>query len=60
MLTELWSALSDEDRAQLAGTALPVGHVGQPEEVAKAYLYLMAQSYSTGRVLVVDGGGTLV
>jgi NAD(P)-dependent dehydrogenase (short-subunit alcohol dehydrogenase family) len=39
---------------------LPVGRVGNVGEIAEAYLYLMRQSYSTGQVLVVDGGGVLV
>ena len=39
---------------------LPVGHVGEVEEIAEAYLYLMRQSYCTGQVLVVDGGALLV
>jgi NAD(P)-dependent dehydrogenase (short-subunit alcohol dehydrogenase family) len=39
---------------------LPVGHVGEAEEIAEAYLYLMHQSYSTGQVLIVDGGALLV
>ena len=39
---------------------LLVGHVGEPEEIAEAYLYLMRQTYGTGQVIVVDGGGVLV
>jgi len=39
---------------------LPVGHVGEVEEIAEAYLYLMRQSCGTGQVLVVDGGAVLV
>jgi NAD(P)-dependent dehydrogenase (short-subunit alcohol dehydrogenase family) len=39
---------------------VPVSHVGDAAEIAQAYLYLMRQSYSTGQVLVVDGGATLV
>ena len=39
---------------------LPVKHVGDTEEIAQAYLYLMRQSYSTGQVLVADGGAVLV
>ncbi|MGA9137941.1 MAG: hypothetical protein WBZ39_08410 [Methylovirgula sp.] len=29
-------------------------------EIAQAYLYLMRQTYGTGQVLMVDGGGALV
>jgi NAD(P)-dependent dehydrogenase (short-subunit alcohol dehydrogenase family) len=42
-----------------AAARLPVGHVGDPDEVAEAYLYLMQQTYITGQTLIVDGGGTL-
>lgn len=58
----LWSNMSEADRAALyADTAarLPVGHVGEVEEIAEAYLYLMRQTYCTGEVLRVDGGGAL-
>jgi NAD(P)-dependent dehydrogenase (short-subunit alcohol dehydrogenase family) len=61
--TPLWSDMTEADRKALYhGTAgrLPVGHVGDAEEIAEAYLYLMRQSYSTGHVLVVDGGAVLV
>ncbi|MFJ9538459.1 SDR family oxidoreductase [Streptomyces sp. NPDC101225] len=59
----LWRDLSEADReglyASTAG-ALPVGRVGEPADVAEAYLYLMRGGYSTGSVVTVDGGGTLV
>jgi NAD(P)-dependent dehydrogenase (short-subunit alcohol dehydrogenase family) len=44
---------------QIAGR-LPVGHVADAAELAEAYLYLMRDSYITGQVLIVDGGGVLV
>jgi NAD(P)-dependent dehydrogenase (short-subunit alcohol dehydrogenase family) len=59
----LWANMTQNDRDALyQGIAdrLPVGHVGETDEIAKAYLYLMAQTYGTGQVLVVDGGGALV
>lgn len=61
--TPLWSGMSQESRESMyaqAAARLPVGHVGEAEEVAEAYLYFMRASYSTGEVLVVDGGGVLV
>ncbi len=42
------------------GEKLPVGHVGNVAEIAETYLYLMQQTYGTGQVLIVDGGGALV
>lgn len=38
------------------GASLPVGRVGFVEEAAEAALFLMANSYTTGIVLDVDGG----
>jgi NAD(P)-dependent dehydrogenase (short-subunit alcohol dehydrogenase family) len=61
--TPLWGNMSEADRAALyqqMADRLPVGHVGDAAEIAEAYLYLMRQSYSTGQVLVVDGGAVLV
>ena len=42
------------------GRKLPVGRVGEADDLAEAYLYLMRESYSTGQVIVVDGGAVLV
>jgi NAD(P)-dependent dehydrogenase (short-subunit alcohol dehydrogenase family) len=61
--TPLWGGMAAADRLalfRLLGEKLPVGHVGTSEEVAEAYLYLMRQTYGTGQVIVVDGGGVLV
>lgn len=38
----------------------PLPRAAEPAEVAEAYLYLMRGGYTTGQVLVVDGGGMLV
>jgi NAD(P)-dependent dehydrogenase (short-subunit alcohol dehydrogenase family) len=61
--TPLWANVAEDQRENMyrqAGERLPVGHVGEADEVAQAYLYLMQQTYITGQVLNVDGGGTLV
>lgn len=64
MLTRMF-----EDRARLEGTTaaeeraqfvadVPLGRLGDPQEVADAYVYLASglSSYLTGQHLVVDGG----
>jgi NAD(P)-dependent dehydrogenase (short-subunit alcohol dehydrogenase family) len=61
--TPLWANMTEKDREALyqrMEARLLVGHVGEAEEIAEAYLYLMRQSYGTGQVLVVDGGAALV
>ncbi len=61
--TPLWANMQEADRRAMyrkLADQLPVGHVGDPAEIAEAYLYLMRQSFGTGQVLVVDGGGALV
>ncbi|MEJ1975197.1 MAG: SDR family oxidoreductase [Acetobacteraceae bacterium] len=61
--TALWDPLSEEEREGLyrdVGAKLLVGRVGEAHEIAETYLYLMRQSFSTGQMIVVDGGGVLV
>jgi NAD(P)-dependent dehydrogenase (short-subunit alcohol dehydrogenase family) len=61
--TELWRTMTETDRNSLfesVGQVLPVGRVGEPEDLAETYLYLMRERFSTGAMVVVDGGGSLV
>jgi NAD(P)-dependent dehydrogenase (short-subunit alcohol dehydrogenase family) len=58
----LWSGMDAAEREALYATQadhLPLKHVGEPHEIAESYLYLMRQTYGTGQVIVVDGGGAL-
>lgn len=59
----LWSAMTAEEQEAMyagIGAGLPVGRVGDPEDVALAYLYAMEQPMATGTILLVDGGAVLV
>jgi NAD(P)-dependent dehydrogenase (short-subunit alcohol dehydrogenase family) len=61
--TPLWDSIPETEREAMYathGAALPTGRVGDAEDVAQTYLYLMTNRYSTGQVIVVDGGGVLV
>jgi NAD(P)-dependent dehydrogenase (short-subunit alcohol dehydrogenase family) len=61
--TELWRDMPETEREAMyraAGQKLPVGRVGEPDDLAQAYLYLMREGFSTGQVIVVDGGAVLV
>lgn len=60
--TEAYAGLSEEQRLAMfakAGGALPVGRVGQAEEVAAGYVLAMENGFVTGSVIDVDGGGLL-
>lgn len=50
--TDMTAALKDEDVLR----SVPLGRFGEPDEVARAVLFLLESPYVTGQVLVVDGG----
>ena len=61
--TNLWQSMSGAEREQLferVGNSLPVGRVGEPYDIAQAYLFLMQEGFGTGQTIVVDGGTVLV
>jgi len=63
VLTEVWNSIPEERRGEQLRKMTerqPLPRAGEPTEVAEAYLYLMRGSYSTGQVLIVDGGMTLI
>jgi NAD(P)-dependent dehydrogenase (short-subunit alcohol dehydrogenase family) len=55
--TPLWRGGLDYDET---ARHLPVGRVGEPEDIAAAYVYLLNQGYATGSIVSVDGGHVLV
>jgi len=61
--TNLWNSMSDADRGYLyksVGDSLLVKRVGEAEDIARAFLYLMKQTFGTGQNMVIDGGAVLV
>jgi NAD(P)-dependent dehydrogenase (short-subunit alcohol dehydrogenase family) len=61
--SEMWSGLSDADRDDFrrrVANALPTGRMGRPDDIAQAAVFLMASRQTTGAVLEVSGGETLV
>ncbi|XP_029002093.1 carbonyl reductase family member 4 [Betta splendens] len=50
--TDMTSGLNEQDAVR----SVPLGRFGEPEEVARAVLFLLESPYVTGQVLVVDGG----
>jgi 3-oxoacyl-[acyl-carrier protein] reductase len=59
--TAMTEALSEDQRARIA-TAVPLGRVGTPEEVASAVLFLASDEsrYVTGHTLHVNGGMAMI
>ena len=60
--TNLWQSMSAAEREQMyesVGKSLPVGRVGEPHDIAQAYVFLMQEEFGTGQILVVDGGTVL-
>jgi len=61
--TDIWNAIPEaqrEDRFKKMTERQLVRRIGEPSEVAEAYLYLMRGGYTTGQILRVDGGQTVV
>jgi pteridine reductase len=46
----------DAERWQEIASPSPLGKPGQPEDIARAVIYLIENDYVTGETLVVDGG----
>jgi NAD(P)-dependent dehydrogenase (short-subunit alcohol dehydrogenase family) len=60
--TPLWGGMSGDEREAMyakQAAALPVGRVGESEDIAEAYLYLMQSGFTTGQAIVVDGGSVI-
>ena len=61
--TEVWNSIPEdkrEERLKRMTERQPLARIGEPSEIAEAYLYLMRGGYTTGQVLHVDGGMGLV
>ena len=56
-MTDMTNALSEEVQ-KIIISRIPLGRVGEPEDVANAVAFLASAqaSYITGHVLCVDGG----
>ncbi len=52
LLPEGWT----QEQADKLIATTPLGHLGSPEDVAQAVLYLLSADYVTGETIIVDGG----
>ncbi len=59
VLTERLAAWPPETIRKMT-ERLPIPRAADPHEAAQAYLYAMRAGYTTGQVIIVDGGGLLV
>jgi NAD(P)-dependent dehydrogenase (short-subunit alcohol dehydrogenase family) len=61
--TERWNHIEEKERAasfaRIAATLL-VGRIATPEDIAQTYLYAMTNRFTTGTVILVEGGALLV
>jgi NAD(P)-dependent dehydrogenase (short-subunit alcohol dehydrogenase family) len=58
----LWAPMTEASRERLysdTAAAIPVGRVGEVDDIARAYLYCLTQPFATGSILTVDGGTIL-
>jgi len=61
--TNLWDSIPGNERESFYSSianSLLLKRVGEADEIAAAYLFLMKQTFATGQTLVVDGGAVLV
>lgn len=56
--TAVWDAVPEERLAAMTAKQL-LARAGMPAEAAEAYLYLMRATYTTGQVIMVEGGSLL-
>ena len=59
--TEILGTVAPEQMEQLK-IAIPMGRLGQPEEIAAASVFMLSDdaSYMTGQAIAVDGGYTVM
>jgi NAD(P)-dependent dehydrogenase (short-subunit alcohol dehydrogenase family) len=58
----LWDSMSEPDRERMyrdSAGSIPLGRVGEVEDIARGYLFFLTQSFATGTVMTLDGGAVL-
>ncbi|MBS3903884.1 MAG: SDR family oxidoreductase [Simkania sp.] len=60
--TPIYDYMPTEEKTSFfkqVGNSLPVGRIGEPDDIAKAMEFVIGNGYLTGAVIDVDGGGRL-
>ncbi|WP_047152918.1 SDR family oxidoreductase [Aneurinibacillus tyrosinisolvens] len=61
--TPMYAGMPEEQRQAMyagIGEQLPVGRVAKSEDIAQTYVYLAKSEFTTGSVVLIDGGAHLV
>ncbi|MBB6330019.1 NAD(P)-dependent dehydrogenase (short-subunit alcohol dehydrogenase family) [Chryseobacterium sediminis] len=61
--TNLWNNMTEEQRADFyngIGQSSLLKRVGNAEDIADAFMFLMKEKFITGQIITVDGGSVLV
>lgn len=61
--TPIWDAIPEADLRALHDREvqrIPLARIGEVDDAARAYVYCMEQTFSTGTVITVEGGSLLV
>lgn len=61
--TPIYAGMPDDQRQELfhgIAQQLPVGRIAQPQDIAESYVYLAKNGFTTGTVVLIDGGAHLI
>ncbi|MGQ7889150.1 SDR family oxidoreductase [Paenibacillus sp. WC2504] len=61
--TPIYAGMTEEQRNSLfnqISEQLPVGRVAKPVDIASSYVYLAKNGFTTGSVIMVEGGASLI
>lgn len=61
--TPIYAGMSDDQRQELfngIAQQLPVGRIAKAEDIAETYVYLAKNGFTTGTVVLIDGGAHLI
>lgn len=61
--TPIFAGMPDDQRQELfngIAQQLPVGRIAQPQDIAESYVYLAKNGFTTGTVVLINGGAHLI